>query len=230
MNNEKTVIEPIGIVKSDFNEKFGLPRQSGRAPSLVSKIVINEKFSVKEAFFDLKDFSHVWVIFDFTKAHKQTFSPTVRPPRLGGNKRVGVFSTRSPFRPNNLGLSSCRLLSIEYGENVVLTVSGLDVLNGSTVYDIKPYIKYTDCHSDAISGFAEDYENYKLTVNIPENLKYLLPNDKIQAIIECLEDDPRPSYIDDESRIYKMKFSNYDISFTVKDNVLTVTNVLNLEK
>lgn len=224
-DENKTVITKIATVKSDFKEKFGVPRQSGRAPSVISEIVFEKEYAVKEAFCGIENFSHLWVIFGFSLTKEEGFSPTVRPPRLGGNKRMGVFATRSPNRPNKIGLSSCKLISVDFSDGVKLKVSGLDLVDGTPVYDIKPYIKYSDCHSDAISGFADEFQRYSLNVTIPDNLKSLLPEEKTEALTECLADDPRPSYQSDPERIYKMSFADFTIGFKVKEDELTVISI-----
>lgn len=224
-DENKTVITKIATVKSDFKEKFGVPRQSGRAPSVISEIVFEKEYAVKEAFCGIENFSHLWVVFGFSLTKEEGFSPTVRPPRLGGNKRMGVFATRSPNRPNKIGLSSCKLLSVDFSGGVNLKVSGLDLVDGTPVYDIKPYIKYSDCHSDAISGFADEFQRHSLNVTIPDNLKSLLPEEKAKALTECLVDDPRPSYQSDPERIYKMSFADFTIGFKVKEDELTVISI-----
>ena len=219
-------MKPIAHIYTDFSEKFGIPRQSGRAPSLTAKIVFEEEFRNPEALRGIEEFSHLWLIFDFSKAHREGFSPTVRPPRLGGKKRIGVFASRSPFRPNNIGLSSVKLLEVKKTENegYVLIVSGADLLSGTPIYDIKPYIPYTDCHPDATGSYAEENSQYKLEVILPENLAALVPSEKLSALVECLADDPRPSYQDD-GRQYTMSFANLEVSFTVCNNTLTVTQI-----
>lgn len=224
-DENKTVITKIATVKSDFKEKFGVPRQSGRAPSVISEIVFENEYAVKEAFCGIENFSHLWVIFGFSLTKEEGFSPTVRPPRLGGNKRMGVFATRSPNRPNKIGLSSGKLISVDFSNGVKLKVSGLDLVDGTPVYDIKPYIKYSDCHSDAISGFADEFQRYSLNVTIPDNLKSLLPEEKTEALTECLADDPRPSYQSDPERIYKMSFADFTIGFKVKEDELTIISI-----
>ena len=193
---QPTLIEPVAYIRTDFKEKFGIPRQSGRAPSLTGKIVFLPKYRSLEAIKDIEKFSHLWLIFDFSLAHKKDgeWSPTVRPPRLGGNKRVGVFASRSPFRPNNLGLSSVKLERIERDKNDghVLIVSGADLLDQTPIYDIKPYLPFTDCHTNAVGGYADELKEYRLKVDISEGLKKIIPNDKLAPLTECLSDDPRP--------------------------------------
>lgn len=222
-------MKPIAHIHSDFSEKFGIPRQSGRAPSLTAKIVFLPEYRNPDALREIEGFSHLWLIFDFSKAHRQGWSPTVRPPRLGGNRRIGVFASRSPFRPNNIGLSSVRLIEVKKTENegTVLIVSGADLLNGTPIYDIKPYLPYTDCHPDAVGGYAEDFSEYRLEVDFPKHLLNQIPESKRSALIECLADDPRPSYQDDPERIYSMLFADFDIKFKVFDKKLFVTEIKN---
>ncbi len=220
-------IKPVAYIHTDFKEKFGIPRQSGRASSLTGRIVFEKEFSGSEAFRGIEDFSHLWLIFGFSKAHKENPSLTVRPPRLGGNKRVGVFASRSPYRPNSLGLSVVKLLKVETDENgnVTLVVSGVDLLDNTPIYDIKPYLPYADCICGAKGSYGEEMKDYKLKVDFPEELLKLIPKEKRSALKECLSDDPRPSYHEDGKKIYKMKFSDFDISFKVEENVLTVTEI-----
>ena len=219
------VIEPIGYVKTDFKEKFGLPRQSGRAQNLTGKIYFYKKYGVAEAFRELDGFSHIWIIFGFSKANVEKFSPTVRPPRLGGNKRVGVFASRSPFRPNGLGLSSVKLLSCDLtADGVVLTVGGIDLLDGTPVYDVKPYIPSSDCHNDALGGYAEQFTDYKLKVVYEKDFSPFLESEKLTALTQCPADDPRPCYISDE-RNSKVNFSGTEVEFCVKDGVVHVSKI-----
>ena len=215
------MIKPIAYIKTDFKEKFGIPRQSGRVPEALGKIEFLPEYRNKDALRGLEEFSYIWIIFDFSLAHRSEWSPTVRPPRLGGNKRIGVFATRSPFRPNNIGLSSVKLLKID---NDALIVSGVDLLDGTPIYDIKPYIPYTDCHTDATGGYAEDNQHHALEVNIPKNILDIIPKEKKDALIGCLKDDPRPSYQSDE-RTYTMKYDVFDVSFKVIDNTVIVTGI-----
>ena len=222
-------MKPIAHIKTDFNTKFGLPRQSGLVPELKGEIVFLREYSRPEAFRELKGFSHIWVIWEFSEAKREEWSPTVRPPRLGGNKRVGVFATRSPFRPNSLGLSCVRLEEISFENNrAVLRVSGIDMMNGTPVFDIKPYIPVADCITDASEGYTAETRTHSLTVIIPEEIKDLIPHDKLKAVEGILRNDPRPSYIDDPERIYGVEFSGFDIRFTVKNDVLTVRELSDL--
>ena len=224
--NDTLTIQPIAYIRSDFKEKFGIPRQSGRAPSLRAEIVFLPEYGVEEAFRGLEGFSHLWVIFDFSLAHREKFSPTVRPPRLGGNERVGVFASRSPFRPNPLGLSCVKIEKVEKRENtIVLTVSGADLLDGTPVIDINPYLPFADCIADAKAGYAGEKESYRLEVNCDSTLLEKLPVEKRQGLIECLADDPRPSYQEDPSRVYGMRFGDFEIKFTVEGNTLTVLSI-----
>ncbi len=219
------LIKPIAIIKTDFTDKFGIPRQSGRAPSLIGKIIFEKEFKNGECLKSIEEFSHLWLIFGFSEAIKDSFSPTVRPPRLGGNKKVGVFASRSPFRPNSLGLSSVKLEKIEKTEvGIVLTVSGADLLDGTPIYDIKPYLPFTDCHADAKGGYADNAANYKLNVVISDEFSKLL-GDKLTPLIECLEDDPRPSYQED-GREYGMSFAGFEIKFKVSGKTLTILSVI----
>ena len=222
----QTIIKPIAYAKNDFKEKFGIPRQSGRAPSVLTKIVFEPEYRIDDAIRGLDGFSHLWIIFDFSLAHKEGFTPLVRPPRLGGNEKVGVFATRSPFRPNNLGLSSVKLIKIEKtaNEGSILIVSGADLLNGTPIYDIKPYLPFTDCHTDAVGGFADSEVNHLLNVVILDDLSLKMPQPTLNALLECLKDDPRPSYQND-GREYGMRFSDYNVKFYVDGDTLTVTEI-----
>ncbi len=218
-------IKPIAHIKTDYKEKFGIPRQSGRSPSSIGKIVFEKEFNSSEAVRGIENFTHIWMIFGFSKIKYEKFSPTVRPPRLGGNRRVGVFATRSPYRPNSLGLSSVKLVSVEEEKGkITLIVSGADLLDGTPIYDIKPYLPQTDCHIDAKGGYSDENWKHALEVVFPEKLLNLVSNEKQNALLECLSDDPRPSYQDDD-RIYRMLFSEYEISFKVNEKELTVIEV-----
>ena len=226
MQKQPFDVKPIAYIRSDFKEKFGIPRQSGRAPSLKAEIVFLPEYGVADAFRGIEGFSHLWVIFDFSLSHREEFSPTVRPPRLGGNERVGVFASRSPFRPNPLGLSCVKLESVKKEETgVVLTVSGADLLDGTPILDIKPYLPFADCISDASAGYAGEKESYRLEVACAGALLEKLPKEKRAGLLECLADDPRPSYQDDPSRVYGMRFGEWEIKFIVEGNTLTVTDI-----
>ena len=217
----------IAKIHNDFKEKFGIPRQSGLSGEMKSRIVFEPEYRNPEALRGIEGYSHLWLIWQFSLVETDKWSPTVRPPRLGGNKRVGVFATRSPFRPNPLGLSSVKLESIEITKNegTVLIVSGADLLDGTPIYDIKPYIAYSDCHTDAVSGFADPVREYHLNVVFCKELLSLIDISKQNSLIKILEQDPRPSYQNDPDREYGMRFSDYEIFFKVDENTLTVTRV-----
>lgn len=220
-------IQPIARMRSDFSTKFGIPRQSGLVEQLRSTIVFEPEFRNPDALRGIEEFSHLWIIWQFSEAVRQGWSPTVRPPRLGGNTRMGVFATRSPFRPNNLGLSSVRLLGVEQTKDfgMVLHVGGADLMDGTPIFDIKPYIPYGDCHMDATGGFTDRAGEFLLDVDFPRELLEKLPPDKREAAKAVLSHDPRPSYQRNEDRIYGMTFAGQDIRFTVREDTLTVTEV-----
>lgn len=216
----------IAQIKSDFPTKFGLPRQSGIIGELKSYIVFKKEYSIPEAFRGLEEFSHIWIIWGFPRRHAGKWSPTVRAPRLGGNTRMGVFATRSPFRPNPVGLSCVKLCSIRYTNGItVIEVSGADMMDGTPVYDIKPYLPYTDSHEDAEGGFAEALKGDKLEVVFPSELSDKLPADKREALVKILRSDPRPSYQNEPARIYGFSFAGFEIKFSVSDRALTVCQV-----
>ena len=212
---------------SDFDSKFGIPRQSGLVEQLRSTIVFTPEFRNPDALRGIEDFSRLWIIWQFSEAVRQGWSPTVRPPRLGGNTRMGVFATRTPFRPNNLGLSCVTLLGVERTESygTVLHVGGADLMDGTPIFDIKPYIPYADAFPDAEGGFTTGAGEYLLEVNFPEELLSRLPEDKRDAAIGVLSHDPRPSYQKDSDRVYGLRFAGFDIRFSVKDSILTVVDV-----
>ena len=220
----------IARIYNDFPEKFGVPRQSGLVPELRAKIVFEPEYRNPDALKGLEGYSHIWLIWQFSEAVRDTWSPTVRPPRLGGEKRQGVFATRSPFRPNPIGLSSVKLEEIKFDskEGPVLYVTGADLMNGTPIYDIKPYLPFTDCHTDAVGGFADAFVDYSLDVVIPDDLLALIPAEKHKALIGVLAQDPRPSYHDDPTRVYGITFSMQNIKFRVNDMILTVVDVENL--
>ena len=223
----KSDLKVIAKIYTDFKEKFGIPRQSGLTPTLESRIVFEPKYRNDDALRGIEEFSHLWLIWGFSEnPTSEKFMPTVRPPRLGGNRKMGVFATRSPFRPNPIGLSSVKLLRLEKtNEGTVLIVSGADMLSGTPIYDIKPYLPYTDIHNDAKGGFGSERLFYKLEVDFPENLLSLIPENKREGLMELLSEDPRPSYIENEERIYGFNFAEFEVKFKVKDKVLTVTEV-----
>lgn len=220
-------MDVIAVMHSDFPAKFGIPRQSGLAEALQSTIVFEPAYRNPEALRGIEGFSHLWILWQFSQAVRQGWSPTVRPPRLGGNTRMGVFATRSPFRPNAIGLSCVRLLSVEHTQDMgtVLHIGGADLMDGTPILDIKPYIPYCDAHPEAMGGFTQDAGDFILEVDFPENLKQRLPAEKQEAICQVLSHDPRPSYQKDSDRVYGLSFAGFDIRFTVKDTVLTVVDV-----
>ena len=220
-------MQVIARMHSDFATKFGIPRQSGLVQELRSTIVFEPEFRNADALRGIEDFSHLWIIWQFSEAVRQGWSPTVRPPRLGGNTRMGVFATRSPFRPNNLGLSSVKLLDVEHTEKygTVLHVGGADLMDGTPIFDIKPYIPYSDCHTDATGGFTDHAGDFLLEVDFPTPLLEILPEEKRQAAIGVLSHDPRPSYQRKPGRVYGLVFAGFDIRFTVSENLLTVQEV-----
>ena len=220
-------IQVIARMHSDFATKFGIPRQSGLVEELRSTIVFEPEFRNPDALRGIKDFSHLWIIWQFSEAVRQGWSPTVRPPRLGGNTRMGVFATRSPFRPNNLGLSSVKLLGVEHTENygTVLHVGGADLMDGTPIFDIKPYIPYGDCHPEATGGFTDKAGEFLLNVEFPADLLCRLPEQKREAAMGVLSHDPRPSYQRKPDRIYGLTFAGFDIRFKVDGDVLTVVDV-----
>ena len=216
----------IAKIRTDFKEKFGIPRQSGLAEGLVGRIVFEKEYRNPDALRGIEGYSHLWLIWKFSKAEREDWSPTVRPPRLGGNKKMGVFATRSPFRPNPIGLSSVRLLGIEHTDTAgdVLLVEGADLLDGTPIYDIKPYLAFTDSHPDAVCGFADGVREHALTVDFPSELLAKIPEEKRAGLIALLENDPRPQYIDDAEREYGMNFAGFEIKFKVDGDVLEVVN------
>ena len=227
---QDVTIQVIARMRSDFPSKFGIPRQSGLVEQLRSTIVFEPEFRNPDTLRGIEGFSHLWLIWQFSEAVRSQWSPTVRPPRLGGNTRMGVFATRSPFRPNSLGLSSVKLLGVEqtaeYG--TVLHVGGADLMDGTPIFDIKPYIPYGDCHPDAQGGFTDTADDYLLEVIFPQALLEQLPPDKQEAAIAVLSHDPRPSYQHSPERIYGLPFVGFDIRFTVVEQILTVKEVIQL--
>ena len=224
---ENVSIRIIARMHSDFPTKFGIPRQSGLVSSLRSTIVFEPEYRNADALRGLEDFSHLWIIWQFSEAVRTDWSPTVRPPRLGGNTRMGVFATRSPFRPNNLGLSSVKILGLEQTQDLgtVIHVAGADLMDGTPIFDIKPYIPYSDCHADATGGFTDTAGDFLLQVVFPEDLLMLLPEEKRESAISVLSHDPRPSYQRKPDRIYGLNFAGYDIRFRVCEETLTVLEV-----
>ena len=227
---ENVAIRTIARMRSDFPTKFGIPRQSGLVEELESTIVFEPEFRIPDALRGIEGYSHLWIIWQFSQAVRQEWSPTVRPPRLGGNTRMGVFATRSPFRPNNLGLSCVKLLGIEHTQTdgAVLHVAGADLMDGTPIFDIKPYVPYSDSFPDAVGGFTDTADDFILNVEFPEHLLLKIPPNKRQAAIGVLSHDPRPSYQRKPGRIYGLSFAGFDIRFTVEDKMLTVCEVNDL--
>ncbi len=220
-------MKTIARIHTDFPTKFGIPRQSGIIASLQGKIVFEPEYRNAEAVRGLEDFSHIWLLWEFSEAVRDNWSPTVRPPRLGGNVRKGVFATRSPFRPNPIGLSSVRLEKVDIDPQLgpVLYVSGADLMDGTPIYDIKPYIAYTDSHPDAVSGFATTPAEYLLDVDFPEELLQQVPEKQRESLIEVLAHDPRPQYQDDPNRVYGMEFGGMEVKFRVEGCRLVVVQI-----
>lgn len=216
----------IAHIHTDFSSKFGIPRQSGLAETK-GTIIFEEKYRIPEAFRGLEDFSHIWLLWEFSEAKRDSWRPTVRPPLLGGNKRMGVFATRSPFRPNPIGLSCVKLDEIEITQQYgpVLHITGADLMDGTPIYDIKPYLAYADSHPDAKGGFTESLGENKLTVILPDEIKANLAESKLQSLISILEQDPRPHYIEDSERIYGFNFADCEIKFRVEDKKLTIISI-----
>ncbi len=221
-------LQVIARMHSDFATKFGIPRQSGLVDALRSTVVFEPAFRNPEALRGIEGYSHLWLIWQFSEAVRQDWSPTVRPPRLGGNTRMGVFATRSPFRPNSLGLSSVRLIGTEHTAQfgTVLHVAGADLMDGTPIFDIKPYLPYGDCHPEATGGFTDTAGDGLLTVDFPEALLYLLPEEKREAAIGVLAHDPRPAYQCTPRRVYGLTFAGFNIRFTVEEKTLYVKEVI----
>ena len=218
-------MKTIAKIHTPFREKFGIPRQSGLA-AVPGRIVFEKPYRNPDALRGLEGFSHLWLIFSFSESAREEFSPTVRPPRLGGNRRMGVFATRSPFRPNAIGLSCVRLEKIEYTERgPEILVRGADLLDGTPILDIKPYLPLADCHPEAIGGFADDTADYALTVRFSEGQEEKIDTEALSVIREILSEDPRPSYQSDPERVYHLDYAQYAIDFSVADRILTVTDV-----
>ena len=220
-------LKAIAHIRTDFPEKFGIPRQSGLVEELEGKVVFEPEFRHPDAVRGLEQFSHIWILWQFSENERAGWSVTVRPPRLGGNTRMGVFATRSPFRPNGIGLSCVRLKRVELTEKEgpVLTVLGADLMNNTPILDIKPYIPLTDCHPDASEGYTKETRKHALQVEFPEALLARYPEEKRKAAEAVLAQDPRPGYSSDPERIYGVAFAGYDIKFRVKDDVLTVCGI-----
>lgn len=219
-------LEVVAHVKSGFKTKFGIPRQSGLAKDTAAQIVFEKPFKNPDFVRGLEGYSHIWLLWDFSECDNATYSPTVRPPRLGGNKKMGVFATRSPFRPNSIGLSSVKLESIEYTSNgPILHVLGADLMDGTPIFDIKPYLPFTDSHPEASFGFSEEKFGNDLQVKFSNGVEDALPETLLQQVVSILSQDPRPSYQDDTERVYGMEFSGYEIKFMVNGTILTIIHI-----
>ena len=220
----------IAHIRTDFPTKFGVPRQSGLVDALKGPIVFEPKYRDPNALRGIEGYSHLWLIWKFSEAVREDWSPTVRPPRLGGNTAMGVFATRAPYRPNPIGLSCVRLESVEYDspDGPVLHVAGADLMDGTPIYDIKPYLPYVDSRPEATGGFAHEVKDYAVEVVFPENLLKRIPEDKREAIIETLRQDPRPGYKRKDSRPFGVAFAGFDVKFTVEDGTLTVREVIRI--
>lgn len=226
-STDTMTVSPIAYIRTDFPDKFGIPRQSGLLPDLEAVIVFEPAYRNPDALRGIEGFSHLWLLWQFSGALRDKWQPMVRPPRLGGNTPMGVFATRSPFRPNPIGLSSVRLIAVEQTEHegLVLRVGGADLMDGTPIYDIKPYLPYTDAHPDASGGFAEPLRAHELSVRDPDGLLARLPEDKRSSAVTVLENDPRPSYQNDPAREYGLYFAGFNIEFTVDGSDLTVIRV-----
>ena len=221
-------MKKIAWIETDFREKFGIPRQAGLVSDLRGRSVFETEYRDPNAFKGLDEYSHIWLLWEFSEAIRDTWSPTVLPPRLGGKTHMGVFATRSPFRPNPIGLSCVKLEKVDMDpkDGPVLYVSGADLMNGTPIYDIKPYLAYTDSHPEAVCGFADRVKAYELKVEFPEEFLLQIPEEHRPAAIALLAQDPRPSYQNDPDRRYGMAYAGYDIRFHVRDDVLTVCEVV----
>ena len=220
-------VQPIAHICSDFSEKFGIPRQSGLVEELTATVVFEPAYRDPSALRGLEGFSHLWLIWEFSQARRESWSPTVRPPRLGGNVRLGVFATRSPFRPNPIGLSCVRLREVRRDQSLgpVLIVAGADLMDGTPIYDIKPYLPYADCKPEASGGFAAQPKGADLEVICPDALLAPVPADKRAALLGVLAQDPRPQYQDDPGRVYGMSFAGFEVRFQVEGARLTVLGI-----
>lgn len=223
----KTELNIIAHIRTDFSSKFGIPRQSGLVDELEATIIFEPEYRNPDALRGLEEYSHLWILWQFSECVGKEWTPTVRPPRLGGNKRMGVFATRSPFRPNPVGLSCVKLLGIEKTEKYgcVIRVSGADLLDGTPIFDIKPYLPYVDSHPEATNGFALDEKDGRLKVKISDDIIRIIPTEKQAALIAVLAQDPRPGYQNIPERIYGIEFAGFDVRFRVDESVLTVTEI-----
>ena len=223
----KTEINIIAHIHSDFSSKFGIPRQSGLVDELEATIIFEPEYRNPDALRGIEEYSHLWILWQFSECMGKEWTPTVRPPRLGGNKRMGVFATRSPFRPNPIGLSSVRLLGVDKTEKygLILRVAGADLHDGTPIYDIKPYLPYVDSHPEASNGFALNEKEGRISVEFPDELLKKIPSEKQAALIAVLAQDPRPAYQDDPERIYGIEFAGFDVRFTVSQSALKVIGI-----
>ena len=221
----------IGHIRTDFPSKFGIPRQSGLIDGLKGKIVLEPEYRNPQVYKGIEEFSHIWLLWEFSEAKKEHWSATVKPPRLGGKKRMGVFATRAPFRPNNIGLSCVKLDRVEQDEKdgPVLWVAGVDLLDGTPIYDIKPYIPLTDCHPEASEGYTKETKIHELKVEFPEELLNQYPEEKRQAVLGILAQDPRPTYFQDPERVYGVPFAGFDVKFKVDGDTLVVCGLERLD-
>ena len=224
-------ISPIAYIRTDLPTKFGCPRQSGLVNTLEARIIFEPTYRDPVAFRGIEGYSHLWLIWGFSENKRNTWASTVKPPRLGGNKRMGVFATRSPYRPNSLGLSSVELVRVEQDEKLgpVLVVTGADLMDGTPIYDVKPYLPFTDSHPNARGGFADDVKDYALEVVFPDQWLDMIPADKREGLFGILAQDPRPSYQEDPDRIYGFNFLEFDVRFTVRDGTITVCEIEKLK-
>lgn len=231
-SDKEIAIRPIAYIETGFKEKFGIPRQSGMVDALKGRLVFLPEYRTPTAFRGLEAFSHVWLLWYFSEAVRETWNPTVRPPRLGGNARMGVFATRSPFRPNNIGLSCVRLEGIDYDDpdGPVLLVSGVDMLDGTPIFDVKPYIPVTDCRADATEGYTKETRRHRLAVHVPESLTTDVPQEDMAALLGILENDPRPGYDDDPMKEYGLTFAGYDVGFFVEGETLRVVRLTRISE
>lgn len=219
-------IEPIGYIENDYKEKFGIPRQSGLSESVISRVIFEDEYKDQNYFKDIQEFSHIWLIWYFSDVNKKNIKPTVRPPKLGGNRRVGVFASRSPFRPNRIGISCVKLIKVDFGyKRITLYVTGADLMNGTPIIDVKPYLPYTDSRPDATNGFALDDINGLLDIKCNDELLMKIPFDIVDGLFETLKHDPRPSYQNDSERIYGMTYGDMQVKFKVDDKVLTIIEI-----
>lgn len=232
MATETRSMRVIARIHSDFPTKFGIPRQSGLVKSLRSRIIFEPEFRVSEAVRGLEEFSHIWLVWEFSQSVREGWSPTVRPPRLGGNKRMGVFATRSPFRPNPIGLSAVQLERVYLDDELgpVLEVLGADLMDGTPIFDIKPYLPFADSYPEASGGFAEPLRAHRLEVELSEPWRSMVPQPLLEGLLEVLAQDPRPSYQHDPTRVYGFTFGGMEVRFTVKEDRLTVGEILPLSR